>query len=415
MSLFSGSCFESSIEDINLFVVLAEIPIFSAKLKRYFMKLNGLIGSGLVLLLLLFCWNIAWAGSSGMQAQDDPVEAIEVSTPPVIDGIADDACWEAAKWQPIDQTWIPWNAPLEPDDFTGRYKTVWSATQNLMYFAVEITDDVISDAFVSGQTAAVYNFDMIEVFIDEDKSGGEHRYDTGSSNAENAFAYHIFAKHPESGGTTTEFSVTDMAGMGGEVSYTDHFPDFALHRVDHVSTYEFSLIVYNDTYSATNKEGARVTLTAGMEMGLTLAANDDDEPDIDPRWTERDNMIGSVAVARQDSNNHWINADDFGTVKLVAAVSAIKAGGASRSDQKFKVFPNPTRKSFQIKLDDGILGRFDIKLYNLLGQVVYRTSGTGANDRMADFTFTPDLSVGMYFIEIDYNDQRSLQKVFLIR
>ncbi len=379
------------------------------------MKLNGLVSFGLGLLLFLFCWNIAWAGSSGMQAQDDPVEAPEVSSPPVIDGIANDACWEEAKWQPIDQTWIPWNAPLEPDDFTGRYKTVWSVTQNLMYFAVEITDDVISDAFVKGQTAAVYNFDMIEVFIDQDKSGGEHRYDIGNSNAENAFAYHIFAKHPESGGTTTEFSVTDMAGMGGEVSYTDHFPEFALGRIDHVSTYEFSLIVYDDTYSDTNKEGARVTLTTGMEMGLTLAANDDDEPEVNPIMTVRDNMIGSVAVAHQDSNNHWINADDFGTVKLISPPSAIKSGRASRSSQDFKVFPNPTKKSFQIKLDNGIFGQFDIKLYNLLGREVYHTSGTGGNNQRTDFVFTPDLSVGMYFIEINCNDQRSLQKVFLIR
>jgi len=374
------------------------------------MKLNGLVSFGLGLLLFFCYWNIAWADSSGMQAQDNPVEALEVSTPPVIDGIADDACWEAAKWQPIDQTWIPWNVPLEPNDFTGRYKTVWSATQNLMYFAVEITDDVISDAYVQGQTADVYNFDMIEVFIDQDKSGGEHRYDTGTSNAENAFGYHIFSKFPNSGETNSSYSVTDMG-----YHYEDHFPEFALHRVDQVSTYEFSLIVYNDTYSPTNKAGARVTLTAGMEMGLTLAANDDDEPEIDPWMTVRDNMIGSVAVAHQDSNNHWIDADLFGTVKLISPPSAIKSGGASRSSQDFKVFPNPTKKSFQIKLDNGFPGQFDIKLYNLLGQEVYRTSGTGGNNQRTDFVFTPDLGVGMYFIEINCNDQRSLQKVFLIR
>jgi hypothetical protein len=262
-------------------------------------------------------------------AQDDVVEAKEVTTPPVIDGITNDACWAEAKWQAIDQVWIPWGAPLDSIDFYGRYKICWSSEKNLLYFLFEVTDDIVSDKFVKGQTADVYNFDMIEVFIDENKSGGYHVFDGTANNeaqmgtnAENAFVYHIFAKSPEAGKMDSVFYALDMYGTGWnqktDVSYDWHFPEFKYRHEGHVTTYEFSLKVFDDTYSLTNEEKSRVKLTEGKVMGLTLAANDDDQPEVDPKTTKRDHMIGSVAVTKKAYNNHWKIADDFGTVKLVS-------------------------------------------------------------------------------------------------
>jgi hypothetical protein len=368
------------------------------------MRLNGLVSFGLGLLLFLFYWNIAWADSLDRQVQDNPVEAMEVSTPPVIDGIGNDACWEDAKWQVIDQVWIVYGVPVEADDFSGRYKVAWSATENLLYFLVEVSDDVFIDGYRYGETADIYNYDIVEVFIDEDKSGGYHTYD------ENAFAYHIYADYPADGQVSTEFRVNDIGSNFQTANYTSHFPEFTLRKNGNQAVWEFSLIVYNDTYEENNKDQARAQLATGKVIGLSLAYCDNDTDD-----GQRDNFYGSVEVEAEAYNDHWMNADDFGTLKLVSPPSVIKSGGASRSSQDFKVFPNPTKKSFQIKLDDGIFGQFDIKLYNLLGQEVYHTSGTGGDNQRTDFVFTPDLSVGMYFIEINCNDQRSLQKVFLIR
>jgi len=261
-------------------------------------------------------------------AQDEIVEAIETPTSPVIDGIANDNCWSEAKWQTIDQVWIPWGAPLDSSDFYGRYKISWSSKQNLLYFLFEVNDDMVSDKFVMNQTTAVYNFDMIEVFIDENKSGGYHVFDgkandeaSMGTNAENAFVYHIFAKMPEPGQTGSAFYALDMYGTGWahktDVSYDWHFPEFKYKHEGNVTTYEFSLMVFDDTYSITNEKDSRVTLTAGKTMGMTLAANDDDQPEVDPKQTERDNMIGSVAVRKEAYNDQWKNANDFGTVKLV--------------------------------------------------------------------------------------------------
>jgi hypothetical protein len=286
-----------------------------------------------IILIIFLSTAFSVCSFSSIPAQDDIVEAKEATIPPVIDGIANDECWIESRWQTVDQVWIPWGTHLDSTDFYGRYKISWSAEQNLLYFLFEVTDDVVSDGFEKDKTAAVYNFDMIEVFIDEDKSGGYHVFDGTANdeaslgtNAENAFVYHIFAKSPEAGKMDSVFYALDMYGTGWDhktdVSYDWHFPEFKYRHDGHVTTYEFSLMVFDDTYSLTNEKESRVTLTPGKTMGMTLAANDDDQPEIDPTQTERDNMIGSVAVTEAAYNDQWKNANDFGTVKLVSGKSA---------------------------------------------------------------------------------------------
>jgi len=287
------------------------------------MKLNLLFALLNIAILL-----ISTSGSAINPSQDEIVEAYETTVAPGIDGIENDKCWEKAKWQPIVDVWMPWGEKVDTADFSGRYKISWSSETNLLYFLFEVTDDVVSDKFVFEKTAAVYNFDMIEVFIDENKSGGYHVFDGKDNNeaqmgtnAENAFVYHIFAKSPEEGQTGSAFYAIDMYGTDWnnktEVSYDWHFPEFKYRRVGNTTTYEFSLMVFDDTYTLTNEKGSRVKLTAGKTMGMTLAANDDDQPEVDPKETVRDNMFGSVAVTKERNNDQWKNADDFGTVKLV--------------------------------------------------------------------------------------------------
>jgi hypothetical protein len=359
-------------------------------------------------LLFATCFFIAILASANNQEQDAIIECYDVETIPTINGKADDTSWELAKWQAIDQTWIPWGQELAADDFTGRYKTVWSSETNLMYFLVEITDDVISDAYVLGETSDIFNFDMIEVFIDQDQSGGDHIFDTDDTNAENAFAYHIFSKQPESGSVTTDYYVTDIAGTSWadrqDPSYVDHLPEFALGRIDKVSTYEFSFIVYNDTYSESNKEAARVTLQKDTQMGLSLAANDDDEPEIDPSQTERDNMIGSVAVTEANNNDHWELADDFGTVKLLSDKTSIE----SLSNKELKVYPNPANELIVVEI---LKEASTIELFSITGQLVKTIQSKEGNTKVT--TQISDLEEGIYTIKIA-STKRTIQKKIII-
>jgi hypothetical protein len=109
-----------------------------------------------------------------------------------------DEAWQAVEWKPISQIWMPYNnlpsnlgqeAGLQiwegADDFTGKFKVLWSSETNLLYFIVEITDDVFTGGYVYNENpnsgGGYPNYDIVEVFIDEDRSGGLHVFDgTGS-------------------------------------------------------------------------------------------------------------------------------------------------------------------------------------------------------------------------------------------
>jgi hypothetical protein len=280
----------------------------------------------------IFLSSIIWSTSLAQHGpvQDNPVLSPEARTHPELDGRGKDACWQNIPWQPIAQSWIPYGAKADSSDYFGRYKVVWSSATNLLYFLVEVTDNVFVDGFIPGKTADVYNYDIIEVFIDEDKSGGLHvfdakdstRFDWGS-NAENAFSYHIYAPFPKSGEVTTEHFAGDIAGTSWSdvrrIDYASHIPEFTLRREGTKAVWEFSLRVYNDSYCDTtlNNGAARSHLKAGKIMGLSLAYCDNDHPEREPKV--RENFFGSVWVPPEEYNDHWKNADTFGTVKLIAS------------------------------------------------------------------------------------------------
>jgi hypothetical protein len=277
--------------------------------------------------VLFFFLNSSHVAPSQSLVQDDPVLAPDVAVSPVIDGTGDDPCWQTVPWQGIDQQWIPYGAFVPSDDYLGRYKVVWSSTTNLLYFLVQVTDDVFVDGYVPGMTSDIYNFDVVEVFIDEDRSGGLHVFDstgvTGrewGTNAENAFAYHIYASFPGEGHVTKGCYVYDLAGTSWsdakKMNYTSHLPAFALCKTRHTALWEFSLIVYDDTYEDTAKDAARTQLYVGKEMGLSLAYCDNDDPNENPKT--RDNFFGSVWVPGAAYNDHWKNADYFGRMRLVS-------------------------------------------------------------------------------------------------
>lgn len=292
------------------------------------MKLSQL-SSRTIIIVFVFCSLVCCVALAQYgPVQDDTVLAPDVISPPNIDGRGNDACWQNINWQPIAQVWIPYGVKVDSIDYFGRYKVVWSAFTNLIYFLVEVTDNVFVDGFIPGRTADVFNYDIIEVFIDENKSGGLHVFSGKDSiglqwgtNAANAFSYHIYAPFPKDGQVTTEHFAGDIAGTSWSnvrrVNYASHLPEFALRRTGTKAVWEFSLIVYKDTYNDTlsNNDTARSQLKVGKVMGLSLAYCDNNHPDKNPKV--RDYMFGSV-YEPPPGNMHWINADYFGTMKLIA-------------------------------------------------------------------------------------------------
>ncbi len=294
-------------------------------------------------------------------AQDDTVKIVRTNAIPVIDGSGDDACWTATTWQAIDEVWIPWGGSVPASDYTGRYKVLWSQEQNLLYFLVEISDDVLVGEYEQGVSSGVYNFDIIEVFLDENKSGGIHMNDIGEQNAENAFAYHIFCEFPSGTETISDIIVEDTPGDNWpDHDFADHLPEFAITRSGNTCIREFSLKVYDDTYVGTNPESSKVQLAEGKIMGMSLAYCDNDDASEEPK--ERDNFFGSVQVSEAAYNDHWMNADDFGLVMLdgLGSIQSVKTNLSA--DNSYKIHYDPVSKIISVDTNNGFSGIIEYSL-----------------------------------------------------
>ena len=256
------------------------------------------------------------------------MSAVKTNETIIYDGIANEQTWNNSAWFYIDQVWMPYRAEMTAEDFTGRYKIAWSENENMIFFFAETYDDAFVDGYVYNSDPAAGggypNYDILEIFIDENKSGGLHVFDDGNdwgTNGENAFSYHIAVDQPDDGNTVSDFIVCDIAGISWSnyyiPDYADHFQDFIVRREGHKLTWEFSLKVFNDTYDDSTPENSRVTLALGKQLGLSLAYCDNDNPDENPKT--RDNFIGSDIGPDQvlsEWNEHWKDAGVYGTLKL---------------------------------------------------------------------------------------------------
>ncbi len=289
------------------------------------------------LLTVLSAFNIVSANSISiyieniLSEQTDTLMVTATQEVPEIDGQPDDQCWDKIEWQGINHTWIPWGGSVDSVDYFGRYKCVWSPVTNLIYLIVEITDDVFVDGYqydsIPGNSNNYPDHDIVEVFIDENNSGGVNIFDGNSDelgyNAENAFSYHIAANAPADGEITSKKIVCDINGTSWSdyfiPNYDDHLPEFALQKNGHHYSWEFSMKVFDDTFDSGNPDASLVKLQAGKIMGLSLAYCDNDTP-----GTKRDNFFGSVFVEESRFNEHWKDADDFGIIKLIGRKTIIR-------------------------------------------------------------------------------------------
>ncbi len=285
--------------------------------------------SSLLVVIVVASIDICEAQNNHSVKPNDTLVIFQSKELPTIDGNENDPCWGNIQWQPIDQTWIPYGDTVGRNDYFGEYKILWSKKTNLLYFVVKVTDDIFVDGYRYNSDPKkgdfYYNHDMLEVFIDEDHSGGLHVFDGENEigkewgiNSANAFSYHMILDSPNDRETSHSFTACDLAGKSWDnysiADYADHFQDFAMHKNGSEYIWEFSLKVYGDTYNDNNKEKSRVKLTSNKKMGISLAYCDNDDRNEDPKT--RDNFFGSVAVPREANNDHWRNADLYRIVML---------------------------------------------------------------------------------------------------
>lgn len=256
------------------------------------MERNTIIGLIIAALAVIFTLR---QGANTQPTRRSPSAATTASAfgavlgTPIIDGIGDDEVWTAAAWQPLNQVWLG-ETPLDPADFSGRYKVAWD--ENNLYLLVEVVDDVLRDTHPNG-LEKYWDDDCLEVFLDEDASGGDHQYNY------NAFAYHL----------SLSGKVADIGPDKQPHFYDDH----CVYKVETVggrSVWEVAIKVFDGKRYVDGGDNIPKLLRAGKKMGFALAYCDNDHSEA------REHFIGNVPIAGADKNRGWIDASVFGMLEL---------------------------------------------------------------------------------------------------
>jgi len=256
------------------------------------MRRAGTRGRALVLAGMLH-GSVA-AGASADEGHVDgrsEYRAPQALVAPAIDGRADDAAWAAAGWRAIDQRWL--GPEYAGDDFQGRFKVVW--TPERIHLLVEIVDDVLYDRH-RDPLVRYWDDDCLEIFLDEDFSGGDHQY------SHNAFAYHV----------SLDNQSIDIGTDRAARNYSSHVQSRWTQQGDKV-VWELAIDVHPDSYRDDAPDSPPVRLSTGKVMGLMVAYCDNDGSDL------RENFVGSEPVQHGRKDRGWIDAGLFGKLVLDGA------------------------------------------------------------------------------------------------
>ncbi len=214
--------------------------------------------------------------------------APHAGTQPVIDGTADEAAWARAQWRDINYRWL--GPPHTPEDFSGRFKVVW--TEDRIYLLGEFVDDILYDAH-RNPLVQYWDDDTWEIFLDEDHSGGNHQFN------HNAFAYHL----------SLDNRAIDIGTDQKARDYSHHVESRWRQQDDRI-VWEVAIDVYTDAYVDGGSDNRPMKLEPGKTMGLMVAYCDNDGSEL------RENFIGSESVPSGPKDRGWIDAGLFGTLTL---------------------------------------------------------------------------------------------------
>ncbi|GAA0858441.1 sugar-binding protein [Aliiglaciecola litoralis] len=222
-------------------------------------------------------------------------QAIDVShtaSPPLIDGLNQDKQWQQAKWLPLNQVII--GGQLDPADFTGQYRLLWDS--QAIYLQAKITDNILYDNNPN-PVEGYWSDDCLEVFIDEDASGGDHQYNF------NAFAYHV----------SLDNQVVDLSTDKTAKLYNSHVTSRWQRQSNppYDMIWELAIRVYDDSFKD-DKDAVPVTLHKDKKLGFMLAYCDNDGSEF------REHFINSkdIVPLAGDKNRGWIDASVFDTITL---------------------------------------------------------------------------------------------------
>lgn len=216
-------------------------------------------------------------------------------SPLTIDGEMENI-WQRASWYPLNQPIL--GGQPESSDFNGRFKLLWDPEH--LYLLAEIEDDVLIDRYAN-PLEFYWDDDTLEVFLDEDYSGGEHQFNY------NAFAYHVALDNQ-----AIDIGEPDGSGKTPFIALNDHITSRWRRHENGKIMWELAIKVYADDFKP-NSDAKPVTLSAGKVMGFMLAYCDNDGS------KQREHFIGSTKISPidGDTNLGYRLADVFSKLTLV--------------------------------------------------------------------------------------------------
>lgn len=316
------------------------------------------------------------AGSVLGQTQNDTIFNFKTQTPVSVDGQATEDCWEKAEWNAIDQVWIPWNAKMKEGDFNGRFKVSWD--EDFLYMLVEVVDDSLSDDH-SNPLQNWWDDDCLEVFIDENRSKGDHERNC------NAFAYHV----------SLFYDAVDLDSNGNGINYKNNVT-VDMDTIG-VNTYLWELAFknYDASFNVSNPEKSRVKLSHNKKMGLTVAYCDNDET------KARENFIGSMVMKQATANDMYKNADHFGLMILQDPDSLSTNVVSEKMEMDVKIYPVPAQNYLTVENSTTNKGAVSITISTITGQNV-KTESFTENKHTININ---ELDAGMYLVKVVQGDK----------
>jgi hypothetical protein len=215
--------------------------------------------------------------------------AHKATTKVQIDGCVKEAAWNTATWYDMNYLWI--GSPPKSTDYDGRFKITWD--ENYLYLLVHIKDDYLHPTLKDG-IENYWKGDYVEIFIDEDQSGGNHQYNL------QAFAYHVSTDGHSIDKNTTR-----------ETVFFDNHIHVARSQEGNTYVWEMAVKLYDKQFDENATNNSPVKIHHQKRIGFSIAYGDNDGDQ------ERENFMGSKEHHGINNDYGYINADVFGSILFV--------------------------------------------------------------------------------------------------
>ena len=221
--------------------------------------------------------------------EDGFFKAHKSKSPIQIDGCSKDAIWSNVDWYSMNYLWI--GNKVDSTDYNGRFKLAWDS--QYLYILVEVIDENLNPTLVNG-LENYWKGDYVEVFIDEDKSGGNHKFN------HQAYAYHV----------STEGHAIDQSTLQETIFFDDHI-EVLRSQKGNKHLWEMAIKLFDSKFIENATNNIPVKIIAQKIIGFSIAYGDNDGNN------NRENFMGSKKTHGEANDEGYINSDVFGSILFI--------------------------------------------------------------------------------------------------